>query len=263
MLRFPDRGKPCPYDGLTPSCLLFHCTISSYLGGFMSSNFGLSALLRVFKESSPEIRDRIIGIYTFLIGYNILIWILALIVFGRMPDLLLLALTAYTFGLRHAFDADHISAIDNVTRKLMQEKKRPVGVGLFFSLGHSTIVVGLTIFIAITAIAVKNLDNVQAIGGLIGTSISALFLLLIAAINIVILVDIYKTFHQVRNGGDYNDLALDESLNKRGLMGRFFRPLLRMTNQSWKMYPVGLLFGLGFDTATEVGLLGIAATTAG
>ena len=229
----------------------------------MNSNFGLSALSRVFKESSPEIRDRIIGIYTFLIGYNILVWLLALIIFGSMPDLLLLALTAYTFGLRHAFDADHISAIDNVTRKLMQEKKRPVGVGLFFSLGHSTIVVGLTIFIAITAIAVKNLDYVQSIGGLIGTSVSALFLLVIAAINIVILVDIYKTFHQVRNGGDYNDLALDESLNKRGLMGRFFRPLLRMTNQSWKMYPVGLLFGLGFDTATEVGLLGIAATTAG
>jgi high-affinity nickel-transport protein len=229
----------------------------------MNSNFGLSALSRVIKESSPQIRHRIIIIYTFLLGYNILVWLLTLIIFGRTPALLLLAGTAYTLGLRHAFDADHISAIDNVTRKLMQEKKRPVGVGFFFSLGHSTIVVGLTIFIALTTIAVKNFENVQAIGGLIGTSVSALFLLLIAAINIVILVDIYKTFRQVRDGGDYNDLALEDLLNKRGLMGRFFRPLLRMTDQSWKMYPLGLLFGLGFDTATEVGLLGIAATTAG
>jgi high-affinity nickel-transport protein len=228
----------------------------------MSSNFSFSALSRVFKESSPEVRNRIITIYALLIGYNVLAWIIALIVFRGMPALLLLALTAYTFGLRHAFDADHISAIDNVTRKLMQERKRPVGVGFFFSLGHSTIVVGLTIFIAIAAVAVSNFDNLQAIGGLIGTTVSALFLLLIAAINIIILIDIYRTFRQVKSGGEYNELILDEALDKRGLMGRFFRPLLKMTDQSWKMYPIGVLFGLGFDTATEVGLLGIAATTA-
>src|SRR5690348_14746192 len=111
----------------------------------MSSNFGLSALLRVFNESSSEVRSRIIGIYVFLIGYNVLAWLIALVVFREDPALLLLALTAYTFGLRHAFDADHISAIDNVTRKLMQERKRPIGVGFFFSLGHSTIVVALTV----------------------------------------------------------------------------------------------------------------------
>jgi high-affinity nickel-transport protein len=165
--------------------------------------------------------------------------------------------------MRHAFDADHISAIDNVTRKLMQEGKRPVGVGLFFSLGHSTIVVALTVLIAAAAVAVQNFDTLKNIGGLIGTAVSALFLFLIAAINVVILVDIYRTFREVRHGGQYNDMSLDESLNKRGLMGRFFRPLLKATDHSWKMYPVGLLFGLGFDTATEVGLLGIAATTAG
>lgn len=229
----------------------------------MSSTFGISALRQVFNESSPQVRNRIIGIYAFLLSFNVLAWIIAFIVFGRSPALLLLALTAYTFGLRHAFDADHISAIDNVTRKLMQEKKQPVGVGFFFSLGHSTIVVALTVFIAATAIAVKNFDNLQAVGGLIGTTVSALFLLLIAAINIVVLVDVYRAFREVKNGGEYNDLALDESLNKRGLMGRFFRPLLKMTDTSWKMYPIGVLFGLGFDTATEVGLLGIAATTAG
>jgi nickel/cobalt transporter (NiCoT) family protein len=229
----------------------------------MSNNFGPKALLRVFQQSSPDVRRRVIGIYAFLIGYNVVAWLLALIAFGRTPTLLLLAVTAYTFGLRHAFDADHISAIDNVTRKLMQEKQRPVGVGFFFSLGHSTIVVVLTVLIALAAVAVNSFDTLKNIGGLIGTSVSALFLLLIAAINLVILVDIYKTFREVRKGGEYNDQTLDESLNKRGLMGRFFQPLLKMTDKSWKMYPIGVLFGLGFDTATEVGLLGIAAATAG
>jgi high-affinity nickel-transport protein len=228
----------------------------------MSSNFGLSALSQVFNDSSSEVRGRIIGMYTFLIGYNVLAWIIALLIFAKTPSMLLLALTAYTFGLRHAFDADHISAIDNVTRKLMQEKKRPIGVGFFFSLGHSTIVVALTIVIAITAMALKNFDSLRILGGLIGTTVSSLFLLLIAAINIVILIDVYKAFRDVKQGHAYSDLALDETLNKRGLMGRFFRPLFKITDQSWKMYPVGLLFGLGFDTATEVGLLGIAATTA-
>ena len=229
----------------------------------MSSNFSVSALSRVFRDSSPDVRFRVIGIYAFLISYNVVAWLLAFLVFGSNAKLLLLALTAYTFGLRHAFDADHISAIDNVTRKLMQEKQRPVAVGFFFSLGHSTIVVALTIFIAITAAALSNFSDLQAIGGLIGTTVSSVFLLLIAAINIVILVDIYKTFRVVKNGGEYNDFTLDGSLNKRGLMGRFFRSMLKATNRSWKMYPVGVLFGLGFDTATEVGLLGIAAASAG
>ena len=229
----------------------------------MSSTFGMSALSHVFSASSRGVRNRVLGIYVFLVAFNLLAWIFALIAFANSPALLLLAVTAYTFGLRHAFDADHISAIDNVTRKLMQEGKRPVGVGFFFSLGHSTIVVAMTVLIALAAVAVQNFDNLKAIGGLIGTTVSSLFLFLIAAINIVILIDIFKTFHAVRHGEEYNDSSLDETLNQRGLMGRFFRPLLRMTDQSWKMYPVGLLFGLGFDTATEVGLLGIAATTAG
>lgn len=229
----------------------------------MNSTFGISALTRVFSQSSGDVRRRVIGIYAFLIGFNVLAWILALIMFANYPASLLLALTAYTFGLRHAFDADHISSIDNVTRKLMQEKQRPVAVGFFFSLGHSTVVVCLTILVAIAAIAVSNFDALKNVGTLIGTSVSALFLFVIAAINIVILVDIFQAFRIVKNGGEYSDFTLDETLNKRGLMGRFFRPLLRITNRSWKMYPVGFLFGLGFDTATEVGLLGIAATSAG
>ncbi|HZS75738.1 MAG TPA: HoxN/HupN/NixA family nickel/cobalt transporter [Ktedonobacteraceae bacterium] len=229
----------------------------------MSSNFGISALSQVFQKSSSQVRRRVILIYSVLISYNVAAWLLAFIAFRSDPKLLLLAFTAYTFGLRHAFDADHISAIDNVTRKLMQEGQRPVGVGLFFSLGHSTIVVFLTILIALAALAVSSFDVLKSIGGLVGTAVSALFLLIIAAINIVILVDVFRTFREVKNGGEFNEFTLDESLNKRGLMGRFFRPLLKMTNRSWKMYPIGLLFGLGFDTATEVGLLGIAATTAG
>jgi len=228
----------------------------------MNRHIGFTVLARVFTKSSDRVRSRAIGIYVFLIGLNILAWLLALIIFGSSPSLLLLAGTAYIFGLRHAFDADHISAIDNVTRKLMQEKKRPVGVGFFFSLGHSTVVVLLTGFIAITEIALKNVASFQALGGLISTTASALFLFVIAIINIVVLIDLYKTFQEVKSGGAYNEQTLNESLDSRGLMGRFFRPLLRMTDQSWKMYPVGVFFGLGFDTATEVGLLGIAATTA-
>jgi nickel/cobalt transporter (NiCoT) family protein len=229
----------------------------------MSSNFGVAALAHVFQESASGVRRRVIGIYVLLVAYNLLAWLLAIIAFAHIPSLLFLAGTAYIFGMRHAFDADHISAIDNVTRKLMQEHKRPVGVGFFFSLGHSTIVVILTVLIALATVAISNFDALKNIGGLIGTTVSALFLFLIAIINIVILVDIYKTFREVSQGGAYNDQSLNELLNRRGLMGRFFRPLLRMTDQSWKMYPIGVLFGLGFDTATEVGLLGIAATTAG
>jgi high-affinity nickel-transport protein len=208
------------------------------------------------------VRGKIIRMYVVLVGVTLLAWILAFTAFGAIPRLLLLALTAYTFGLRHAFDADHISAIDNVTRKLMQEKQRPVGVGFFFSLGHSTVVVLLTLFIALTTLALNKVGTFKAIGELISSSVSALFLLLIAAINIIILVDLFKTFQAVRRGQQYNDQTVNESLNNRGLMARFFRPLLKATDRSWKMYPIGFLFGLGFDTATEVGLLAIAATTA-
>lgn len=203
-------------------------------------------------------------LYAFLLVLNVGAWILAFAAFAKHPVLIGTALLAYTFGLRHAVDADHISAIDNVTRKLMQERKRPVAVGFFFSLGHSTIVVALSVAIAIAAAVVKTkLPSLQSVGGLVGTSVSATFLLVIAAINIVVLLDIFRTFRDVRNGAIYNDHSLDEMLNQRGLMGRFFRPLLRIVDTSWKMYPVGVLFGLGFDTATEVGLLGIAAVEAG
>ena len=233
----------------------------------MSSNansFGVSAITRVFNDSSSDVRGKVVSIYTFLIALNIVAWLLAFVAFARTPYLLGLAVIAYTFGLRHAVDADHISAIDNVTRKLMQEDKKPVAVGFFFSLGHSTIVVALTVAIAIAATVIKNtIPAFQSVGALVGTSVSALFLLLIAAINLIVLIDIFKAFRAVSRGGEYDNQTIDETLNQRGLMGRFFRPLLKVVGNSWNMYPIGVLFGLGFDTATEVGLLGLVGLQAG
>src|SRR5262249_8255278 len=153
------------------------------------------------------------------------------------------------FGLRHAVDADHIAAIDNVTRKLMQQGKRPVGVGFFFSLGHSTIVFGLSAVIALTSAAIKkNFESFQAIGGIIGTSVSAFFLLAIAMANLIILVSVYRTFQHVKRGGRFVDEDFDLLLSQRGFFGRVFRNLFRLIEHSWQMYLVGFLFGLGFDT---------------
>src|SRR6266700_1653747 len=246
------------------SCAIF-LSAGYLIGGVMASNsstFGLSALAHVFNDSSSNIRAKVLGIYVFLLAFNIIVWALALICFAPYPALLGTAVLAYSFGLRHAVDADHISAIDNVTRKLMQENKRPVTVGLFFSLGHSTVVVGLCVGLAIAAAFVnKELPVWRDIGGLVGTIISATFLYLIAFINLLVLREIIQMFRRVRRGEHYSEQSLDEFLDQRGLMGRFFRPLLRMTDHSWKMYPIGLLFGLGFDTATEVGILAIAATS--
>ncbi len=209
-------------------------------------------------------RASVVRLYGLLIALNVGAWALTLWAFWSRPVLLGTALLAYTFGLRHAVDADHISAIDNVTRKLMQERKRPLGIGLFFSLGHSTVVVVLTLAVAIGAAVVKSrLPALQHAGTLVGTSVSAVFLLLIATINLMVLFDIFGAFARARRGEAYDDAGLDAMLSRRGLMGRFFAPLLRIVDESWKMYPIGLLFGLGFDTATEVALLGLAAIEAG
>ena len=202
--------------------------------------------------------------YALLLGANVIAWLLAFAAFSTRPLLLGTALIAYTFGLRHAVDADHISAIDNVTRKLMQAGKRPVAVGFFFSLGHSTVVVLLTVAIAVATVVVKTtIPSLQSVGGVIGTSVSALFLFAIAALNIVVFLGVYDAFRRVRRGEIYDDVSVDAYLADRGLMGRFFKPLMKFISSSWHMYPMGVLFGLGFDTATEVGLLGIAAVQGG
>jgi high-affinity nickel-transport protein len=227
------------------------------------STFGVRALARVLRDSAASTRSRVLAIYAVLAVVNLGMWALALATFDQRPVLLGTALLAYTFGLRHAVDADHISAIDNVTRKLMQDGRRPVAVGLFFSLGHSTIVIALTAAIAVAAVLVKTrLPGLETVGGLVGTSISALFLYGIAAINVVVLVEVYRAFRRVRRGLPYDEATVDGMLAQRGLIGRFFRPLMKLVSRSWHMYPIGLLFGLGFDTATEVGILGIAALEA-
>ena len=203
-------------------------------------------------KRSASLRDRLIGIYVVLTLANVAAWAAALWTFHSHPVLLGTCLLAYTFGLRHAVDADHIAAIDNVTRKLMQDGQRPVAVGMFFSLGHSTIVILASAALAATATALKShFESFKAIGGLIGTAVSASFLLLIAVANLLILVGVFRTFQRVKNGGSYEEEDLDLLLSDRGLLSRLFKPLFGMIRRSWHMYPLGVLFGLGFDTATE------------
>jgi high-affinity nickel-transport protein len=207
-----------------------------------------------------DVRDKVVGMYAFLVAANIALWVIALVTCHHFPVLLGTCFLAYSFGLRHSVDADHIAAIDNVTRKLMQQGQRPVGVGFFFSLGHSTIVFGLSAAVAGTALALKDkFDALSNWGNILGTLISAFFLLAIAVMNLLILISVIATFRHVKAGGAYSDEDLNMLLAKRGFFGRMFRGLFKLVDHSWQMYPVGFLFGLGFDTATEVGLLGIAA----
>jgi high-affinity nickel-transport protein len=181
----------------------------------------------------------------------------------RNPALAGLGTLAYTFGLRHAFDADHIAAIDNTTRKLLQEGKRPLGVGFFFSLGHSTIVFSLATGLAVAAKTVNSkLPAFQDYGGYVGASVSGTFLWIIGILNLLVLLDIVRIFLDLRHGA-YDQEQLEQRLLDRGFMNRFFLGrLARRIRASWQMYPLGVLFGLGFDTATEIGLLALAAGVA-
>jgi high-affinity nickel-transport protein len=223
----------------------------------------LRRLLWIFSDGAADVKGKIVGIFAVLALANFGAWAWALIAFDRYPLLLGTALLAYGFGLRHAVDADHIAAIDNVTRKLMQEGKRPVAVGFHFSLGHATVVCLATAAIAATTSALnERFAEFREIGGIVSTSISAAFLFAIAAINLVVLVAVHRTFRAVRRGEPLVEDDLNALLASRGLLGRFFRPLFRLISKSWHMYPLGFLFGLGFETATEIGLLGIASAEA-
>ncbi|KAG0350321.1 hypothetical protein BGZ54_003896 [Gamsiella multidivaricata] len=238
-----------------------------------------------------------------LVVVNALVWILAAFAAWKYPSLLGSMVIAYTLGLRHALDADHLAAIDNVTRKLIYQesvKSRTVGqgsvtppvcVGLFFALGHSTIVIVASIALAVTATAIG--DKFEAFGetgGIIGASVSTAFLLLIGFINIFVLIQVIRELRTLRRTGEYryrdpikemfeaptDNTSINNDSDDRkagtdpnpsryqsgGLFARIFRPLFALIDRSWKMYPLGVLFGLGFDTATEVGMLGIAATSA-
>jgi high-affinity nickel-transport protein len=228
-------------------------------------------LQRIRQALNPSEWARVAGMVITVVGLNVVGWgMLALAaggnyhinrteVFGFGTGLL-----AYTLGMRHAFDADHISAIDNTTRKLLNDGKRPLSVGFFFSLGHSSVVFFLAV---VLNFGIRGLDQQVKNGGsslqyttnIVGTLVSAFFLFLIAAINIVILVGILKIFRAMR-GGVYDEAELERQLNSRGLMMRVLGPLSRRVDTPWKMYPIGFLFGLGFDTATEVALLVLAGT---
>jgi high-affinity nickel-transport protein len=173
---------------------------------------------------------------------------------------------AYTFGLRHAFDADHISAIDNTTRKLLQEGRRPVAVGFFFSLGHSTVVFLIAVILGfavktIVQSVVSDSGELKDVGGLLGTGVSGVFLVVIGVLNLVILLDILRVYRRMRRG-EYDRGTLQHELVAGGLMTRIFGRLFKVVSSSWHMYPIGFLFGLGFDTASEVALLAISAGAA-
>lgn len=207
---------------------------------------------------TPALR-RLLMLYAGLIAANVAVWMWALAVLHDRPLLLGTAAIAYGLGLRHAVDADHIAAIDVATRKLMQDGQRPVTVGLFFSLGHSTIVVVATLGIALSAFALRDrFDAFREIGGTIGTAVSATFLLVLACMNLVILRDVWRRYRGAPDAAH----GAAHAHRAGGLVSRLLRPLFRFVSKSWHMYPVGVLFGLGFDTATEIALLAIAAAQA-
>jgi high-affinity nickel-transport protein len=217
----------------------------------------------LFDDASPDVRARIVAIYALLAVFNLSAWAWAFIAFRHFPLLLGTALLAYSFGLRHAVDADHIAAIDNVTRKLMQDGKRPVAVGFMFSLGHSTVVVlGAAAIAGATLTLQYRLEKFRSTGELIGTLVSAFFLFAIAIANLIVLRSIYRAFVRVRRGGAYVEEDFDMLLGNRGFLARIFRPMFKLITRSWHMYPLGFLFGLGFDTATEIGVLGLSAAEA-
>ncbi len=214
----------------------------------------------LFDHRGVELARKVAGIYFMLFAANLSAWAWALAAFHAHPVLLGTAFLAYTFGLRHAVDADHIAAIDNVTRKLMNDGARPVAVGFFFALGHATVVALACAAIAGAATAFQGrFESFKLVGGVIGTLTSVFFLFLIAAANLVILHSVYRTFQHVRRGGAFVEEDLNLLLAQRGFLARLFRPMFRLVNRSWHMYPLGFLFGLGFDTVTEIGLIGIAA----
>ena len=208
------------------------------------------------------IRSALAGYGGIILGLHVLGG-LALLPAARAHSALLgMGFLAYTLGLRHAFDADHIAAIDNTIRKLVRLDRAPAGVGFFFSAGHSTVVLVMVLATALlTRWSHHALPSLQTAGGIIGTSVSAAFMLLIGLVNLFVWTDLYAIFQQMRSG-TYDAAALEQLLLARGMMGRMAGPLFRFITRSWHVYPVGVLFGLGFDTATEVALLALSAGAA-
>src|SRR5579864_5570914 len=211
-------------------------------------------------------RNRLMAFFGSIGVLHVAGWGLLLMFAAGHPTLLALGGLAYTFGLRHAFDADHISAIDNTTRKLLQNGRKPVGVGFFFSLGHSTVVllIAVALGLAVKWIVegvVSDSGELRSIGGAVGTLVSGGFLVAIGILNLVVLLDIIRVYRNMRRG-EYDREGLEHELMSGGLMTRLFGRIFRLVDQSWHMYPIGFLFGLGFDTASEVALLAISAGAA-
>ena len=203
------------------------------------------------------------SIYGVIAAITIVLIILATYIGYKYAVLAGLGLVSYVLGLRHAVDADHIAAIDNTTRKLLQQQKRPVTVGMWFSLGHSTIVIALTVALVVATRAIVGAVPGLAEGGnIVGTWISGVFLFIIGFINVLIVLDVYRTFKGLKEGRIKGN-ELDDALNKNSFMGRTFRKLFKIVNEPWQIYPVGVLFGLGFDTATQVALIAISIGVAG
>jgi nickel/cobalt transporter (NiCoT) family protein len=239
----------------------------------LTQEMPLTRIARIRRGVTPSEWAKLGGMFAVIVALHVIGWfiVIALVAphhysLGTKTFGIGVGLAAYTLGMRHAFDADHIAAIDNTTRKLMSEGKRPVSVGFWFSLGHSTVVFVLAFLLSLGVKSlvgpVKN-DNssLHHYTNLIGTSVSGGFLFLLAAINIVILVGILKVFRDMRRGV-YDEETLEEHLANRGLMNRILRPIMKSIKRPGQMYPVGVLFGLGFDTATEVALLVLAAAGA-
>jgi high-affinity nickel-transport protein len=227
----------------------------------------VATLSRAIGEAfDPGERRRLGGLFSVVLLLHLLGWGL-LVVYGiGHPALLGLGGLAYTFGLRHAFDADHISAIDNTTRKLLQDGEKPVAVGFFFSLGHSTVVfliaalLGFAVKTIVSSVVSGN-GQLKNLGGLVGSSVSGAFLVVIGLLNLLILLDILRVYGRMRRG-EYDRGSLQQELVAGGLMTRIFGRLFKVVSASWHMYPIGFLFGLGFDTASEVALLAVSAGAA-
>src|SRR5881396_3723490 len=227
-----------------------HTAPAATPGNATPSGFGVSRSERI----------RIGIVYALILGTTAIGFVLAFIIGQISPILAGLGLVAYAFGLRHGVDADHIVAIDNTTRKLLQDGQRPFTVGTWFSLGHSAIVFILTVALVIaTRVVVAELPAVRSAGQIIGLAVSGTFLIVIGLVNVLIVVGIYRVFVELKEGNQkLNAAELEELLNKRGVMNRLFRPLFRLIRKPWHIFPVGVLFGLGFDTATEVALIAIS-----
>lgn len=209
------------------------------------------------------LKVRLIAIYSVIAAISVGAWCWALVAFHAKPSLLGLAVLIYGLGLRHAVDADHIAAIDNVTRKLMQQNRRPVAVGFWFAIGHSAIVVLVTAAIVCATSLLARFQGLQNVGGRVSASVSSVFLFAIAAMNIMIFRSVLASFRKLRAGDTLAEEDIDLQLDRRGLLARIFRPLFRLVSRSWHMLFLGFLFGLGFDTATEIAVFSISAEQVG